>query len=202
VPLASGVLEGLERFGDAPGGGGGGGELGLVAGDLGGLADGVEVLVRGVADDERVEVLEVGADQREEFGGGELERVGGGEGFEQGFVTERDFGLAPGEELEEFAGGAFAATAAELVEGGGIGRGGERGFGDEGVLDIEIADAAGGSAKLAELAEDFGGFAFVAWKIFELGEEIEVSFDATGFGAELVDGGGRGVCEADGDGGF
>ena len=64
---------------------------------------------------------------------------------------------------------------------------------DELLLHVEIANAAGGTAKLAELAKRLCGFIAERWKALETVEKIEVGFDAAAFGTQLVDGMRRGT---------
>jgi hypothetical protein len=54
-------------------------------------------------------------------------------------------------------------------------------------MDVEVADRAGGAAKLLQLAKQLRFLGVMGWKSVELVEEVELSLDATSLGTELVD---------------
>ena len=73
---------------------------------------------------------------------------------------------------------------------------------DEPLLDIEIADTAGGAAKPVELAQRLRSLRPKGWKTLETAEKIKMGFDAAAFGAQLVNGMRCGFAKADDDGRF
>ncbi len=117
VPVASGLLEGLEGCGQLVGAAGGfGGGFGDVAGQLGGLADGVELVgivwvgFGGELSGEPV-LGEVG-----ELGCGQGEAFGWGEGLEEGLDGLGQFGLVAVEGLDQVGLGLGALALQGLAE--------------------------------------------------------------------------------------
>ena len=204
VPFAAGLLEGLEGCGQFAGSAGGfGGGLSDVAGQLGGLADGMElvgIVRQGFGGDVlRKPVLGENA----KFGGKKSSGFGRVEGFKEGLKGSGEFGLVLVEDANQIDLGLSALMLegpAELV--GCFFCGGCGFLFDEVDLHIDVADVSCGSAEFFQEASSLFFRLPVWWQAGQQGEECELGFDAASAGAELVDRLWAGVGEADCDGGL
>ena len=134
------------------------------------------------------------ADQGDEIGFGEGERLGRFERVQQFVEGEQDIGLVLAKQTAEGA-GMFVALALEglaeaaeffAVAGAGIANLHGGVFADEIELDIDIADMGSGAANALEQGERLELLLLVRGQVGQQGEQFELGFDAAGTGAEVV----------------
>ena len=183
------------------------GGLGEVAGQLGALADFVQlgggVGCLGGCVGFAVAAVPV-ANKRDQVGIGECERACGGKCVEQFCEDVGEFVALLVEDLEQVL-CLFVAPALQVAAesvGLAVQRvvGGQRpasGFGSNQVaLDIDVADLAGSVAEALEQAESFARLLVVQGNAGEQGDQDELGLDAAGRGAEAMDGFGPRVGQA------